>query len=427
MHISLVYAHKCSYLCIFSFFWVAASSVFATEAADDGDNRWWDIDLTKEEEAALKIVLCLLVLVIACGTLAKTLLKVWHPSKGSFGRFELGVLAASLFMFANMCFISFWYTINYRQDEDDENNRRLKNDDKNDYDDQYYYNQQQQQQQNQQMNDEELLIYHQKVVCTTSFFLGLILSLLSVLIYAEGKKLPDTRCTDTDKEAQIKSVARMELILDLWKLLSISTLTIFSALCVTAWVVSVGGEAERIREEGEVFNLVSVLMWMLCLTVGIMLMGKKILKQKLDGVLGVGMLSGGSMYYALMLFMVFILYANAAFRDDRKDEGMGPAQATSFSSLGLALVYLAFSLMTYKYQSSIMIAIFYDGDDQVGVSDSVESLSQDEVGEFRRMQDDEYEMATTRNENAPGEFKLMEEEKGSDSDFEYVDEDQAVV
>ena len=98
MHISLVYAHKCSYLCIFSFFWVAASSVFATEAADDGDNRWWDIDLTKEEEAALKIVLCLLVLVIACGTLAKTLLKVWHPSKGSFGRFELGVLAASLFM-----------------------------------------------------------------------------------------------------------------------------------------------------------------------------------------------------------------------------------------------------------------------------------------------------------------------------------------
>ena len=107
---------------------------------------------------------------------------------------------------------------------------------------------------------------------------------------------------------------------------------------------------------------------------------------------------------------------------------MGPAQATSFSALGLALVYLAFSLMTYKYQSSIMIAIFYDGDDQVGVSDSVESHSQDEVGVFRRMQDDEYEMATTRNENsAPGEFKLMEEEKGSDSDFEYVDEDQAVV
>ena len=107
---------------------------------------------------------------------------------------------------------------------------------------------------------------------------------------------------------------------------------------------------------------------------------------------------------------------------------MGPAQATSFSSLGLALVYLAFSLMTYKYQSSIMIAIFYDGDDQVGVSDSVESHSQDEVGEFRRMQDDdEYEMATTRNENAPDDFKLMEEEKGSDSDFEYVDEDQAVV
>lgn len=406
---------------IFSFFWIAASNVFATEAADDGDNRWWDIDLTKEEEAALKIVLCLLVLVIACGTLVRPLLKVWHPSKGSFGRFELGVLAASLFMFANMCFISFWYTINYSQDEDDEN-RRLKNNDKNDYDDAYYYNQQQQQQ---QMNDEELLIYHQKVVCTTSFFLGLILALLSVLIYAEGKKLPDTRCTDTDIEAQIKSVARMELILDLWKLLSISTLTIFSALCVTAWVVSVGGEAERIREEGEVFNLVSVLMWMLCLTVGIMFMGKKILKQKLDGVLGVGMLSGGSMYYALMLFMVFILYANAAFRDDRKDGGMGPAQATSFSALGLALVYLAFSLMTYKYQSSIMIAIFYDGDDQVGVNNSVEDHSQDEVGEFRRMQDDEYEMATTRNDSAPGEFKLME--KGSDSDFEYVNEDQAVV
>ena len=94
---------------IFSFFWVAASSVFATEAQDDGDNRWWDIDLTKEEEAALKIVLCLLVLVIACGTLAKPLLKVWHPSKGSFGRFELGVLAASLFR-ATSSALCHWYS-----------------------------------------------------------------------------------------------------------------------------------------------------------------------------------------------------------------------------------------------------------------------------------------------------------------------------
>jgi len=99
---------------IFRFFWAAASNVFSMEAKDDGDDRWWDMDLTREEEAALKIVFNLLVLVIAMGSLAKPILRIWHPAKGRFDRFNLGVLAASLFMVGNMCFISFWFTVNYK-------------------------------------------------------------------------------------------------------------------------------------------------------------------------------------------------------------------------------------------------------------------------------------------------------------------------
>ena len=99
---------------IFRFFWAAASNVFTMDAKDDGDDRWWDMDLTREEEAALKIVFNQLVLVIAVGTLAKPILNVWHPAKGIVDRFNLGVLAASLFMVGNMCFISFWFTVNYK-------------------------------------------------------------------------------------------------------------------------------------------------------------------------------------------------------------------------------------------------------------------------------------------------------------------------
>lgn len=69
--------------------------------------------MKREERVALKIVLNVFFLTIACGTLFVPMKNVWHPSKGLYDRFNLGVLMASTFVMANICFVSFWYSVNF--------------------------------------------------------------------------------------------------------------------------------------------------------------------------------------------------------------------------------------------------------------------------------------------------------------------------
>lgn len=98
----------------YRFFATATSGIFELEEAkDDGDNRWYDLDLSKEEREALKIVFNVLFLAVACSTLFVPMFKIWHPAKGVFDRFHVGVLCASTFLLGSMCFISFWYSINF--------------------------------------------------------------------------------------------------------------------------------------------------------------------------------------------------------------------------------------------------------------------------------------------------------------------------
>ena len=56
-----------------------------------------------------KIIVNLSILIIACGTLFVPINKV---ASGVYERFNVGVLAASLFMFGNMLFVSFLYLMN---------------------------------------------------------------------------------------------------------------------------------------------------------------------------------------------------------------------------------------------------------------------------------------------------------------------------
>ena len=99
------------------FFWTL-TSVFSN--GDDQQNQnngegggeyrpWWE-DMRAEEAEGIKIVLNLGFLAVACGTLFVPISKA---SSGMYERFNEGVLAASMFMFGNMLFVSFWYELNF--------------------------------------------------------------------------------------------------------------------------------------------------------------------------------------------------------------------------------------------------------------------------------------------------------------------------
>jgi len=375
------------------FFWTT-NNLFVTEDDNNGDNdyddgngnngsgdgQWWDnlLDMKREEQAELKVAVNLLFLGISCGSLFVPMSKIWHPTKGVEDRYNLGVLAASMFLAGNGLFVSFWYSANFAQQEDDNDNDNGNDDNDNyDYDDAN--------DDNYQMDQEELLAYHQKVVSITSLILALALSATSVCIYTAGHKLPETTghhhgSTNNGEDAhavRVKSAAHTQLFSEIWNLLSACTLVVFSILFIVACVLSLGEDAERMREEGGI-NLLVVLLWMIGVTLCVTIAGRQILRDKTLGTLGVGLLSGGTLYYALLLFLVSTHFASVSFGGPN-DGGGGPTAATtSFVCFFLSLVHLAFSLGVRNYRISILV----DARAREEMDDSVAD------GDFRRMKDE---------------------------------------
>ena len=112
--LTVLCTYQMSYLYFLArFFATATSGIFELEEAkDDGDNRWYDLDLNREEREALKYIFNTLFLAIACGTMFVPMMKVWHPTKGMYDRFNMGVLTASTFLMGSMLFVTFWYSLN---------------------------------------------------------------------------------------------------------------------------------------------------------------------------------------------------------------------------------------------------------------------------------------------------------------------------
>lgn len=337
------------------FLWAVTSSVFEMKAKEDKNYGWWDQDLMKEEQMVLKMALSLLVLVFACATQFVVIKKVWHPRKGLYNRYHLGMLAASTGLVANMLFVSFWFAMYFPYEIGKG---------KKDQGDQYE-------------DERDVFASHQKVISGVSFLMAGFYSLISICVYQEAKTLPErSNVGSGDTEVvPAKAEAHMEILNEVWTLVSGCMLTLFSCLFLSAFF---GGAANNKKELGSI-NLVLVLFWVLGVTCAIAYLGRKIVRtEKMGGALGggslgVGMLSGGTMYFALMLFMIFTMTAN--FEVGNK-EARGVGVATSWACFFFSLIYFALSMATYKYKASIMYMM-----DLAAV--------EKEAGDFERMEDEE--------------------------------------
>ena len=244
-----------------------------------------------------------------------------------------------------------------------------------------------------EMDGEELLVYERKVISSCTIILGCVYIALSAYLYKVGRKLVETGTPQSsgianNNDAQLhqgRSAGHMDFLSDLWTLLSSATIVIFVMLFLATCVLSAGDEeGERMREEGAIYNLIMVLVCMIMLSSGVFFIGRKTLGgKKLDGTLGVGLLSGTTMYYSLLLFMVFLMYVNPTFEERRREDGAGSATATAAACFFLSLLHLAFSLGMYKYQSSIIGTM--KGVD--AITDDVRNDGSSET-DFQRMEDD---------------------------------------
>jgi len=315
------------------FIWTAKSSIFEAEGKDDGDDRWFDMDLNREERAALSQAASLLVLVVSA---LLHFVPLWR-SFSSFDRFNVGSLAASTFVLANQMVIAFWYMVYFGRDEEQDGEGKNDNDD------------------NYEVDAEELLAKHRKVTSSLCMVLAVLYFALTGVALHAGKQIPESSQTSSSDQVFVnKSYAYVEILTGLWKIISSVTVAISCILFIASCAISSGEEGERLREEGTVTNLIMVSFWLSVLSVSIYFVSGKILESKSHGVLGVGALSGCCIFMGLLLLQIYFMWAGPIMEDRGREDGVGPSVVLGFASFFLSFAYFVFAIALSKYRHSIV-------------------------------------------------------------------------
>jgi len=381
----LSYTHIVSFahfvFCI-SLIWTASSSIFESEEEyeeeadqdnnkgnDDAaqeevdDSRWWNTDWTSDQYVMLSLVLCLALLVFGSLALSYPITKVWHPKRGEYNRFHLGVLAASLFFMSNLFFITFWYTLdvdNIQSNDWVAGTRYLKDDNNNDKNN----NKDDNKQNNKNGGDDytidynddattdyqtQSMLYEYKgVVSLAVTILAVIYFILSAAAFNTGRKLDEKGGVGGGQKSDY-----MAVISDVWKFLSFTTLAVVVLLLIGVGILSGGDAGSEMRQAGHIYNLFAIISCLILTTLFMIILG-----QKIDGSFGAGLLEGGTFYFSLILMVICVMYSNpqGLFGEREDQNGYSAGLATSATCFFLSVLYFAFSLLVSKYQKIIATA-----------------------------------------------------------------------
>ena len=267
---------------------------------NDGERgRWrnnegeWDPDFKQEEKEAVKIVICLLLLIVGCISLFVFAVFVWHETRGYKTKLSVGCFSALIFMFGQMMFLSYWYFSNFErrqmEGEGGQQRRYLNNENNNNNNQNENYNNNYNQAQ--EMTEEELLAYHQKVTSSVVIVMALMYSVLSIYMYEWAKKLP-TAQSAASLSPQEKA-GQIIVFQQVWKFISTLSVVTLSFQLFRAFVQFFGEQGERMREEGLIYNMFMVVFWLLVLVSVVFLAGRKVMiKKEWTNGAGVGALIG---------------------------------------------------------------------------------------------------------------------------------------
>jgi hypothetical protein len=212
------------------------------------------------------------------------------------------------------------------------------------------------------MNEEERRRYDQTVIACVSFALAILYSIISFSVYCEGVSMPELHPEDTrawQSEVDVaKGEVRLDMLANLWRFLAPSTAITFGILLVATIISLMAEGGNRLRDEGDVFNLIAILAWLLVTSIGLTMLGLTVLgRQSAEGTLHIGLLAGGGEYFSGLLLLVSILYFSPILRNRRVEDEHIAAIVTSFACFLLCIFHLGFSMWTKKYKRSISSAI----------------------------------------------------------------------
>lgn len=206
------------------------------------------------------------------------------------------------------------------------------------------------------MDERERVAYFQKVTSYVCLALAVLFYAVAACIHSGSKILPEPGHGSSIQARACSHIkAQFDLLKDMWAFTSIASFVTFAGLFIAACILSGGEEADRMREEGRLVNLILILLCMTLITTLHLVLGSNVFTiEKGSDSLGMGLMYGSTKYFAALLLVVCILTANPTFDQRRREEGIWVNTATACASFILSLLHLIISMRTRQYQVSII-------------------------------------------------------------------------
>jgi len=174
-----------------------------------------------------------------------------------------------------------------------------------------------------------------------------------------GLHREDTSEMQTKKQVGVKDgEVPLGMLANLWRFLAPSTVMTFGILLIATSCSLIAAGRDRLIYEGDMFNLIAILTWLLVISLGLTVLGRRVFsRQSSEGTLHIGLLAGGEEYFTGLLFLVSILYFSPILRNRQVENEHVAAIITSFACFLLFILHLGFSIRTKKHKRSISRAI----------------------------------------------------------------------
>ena len=343
------------------------------ENNNNGEREWWWEGPEAEERGCL-IFACVWSIIVLAFLCLLGYRSLRYPTV-----FRNGLLSGSLAMYANLCLCICFYFINFESREENNNGRRLENN----Y--QYYNNN------NNNYREEDEEGRGQKMLSVFGLVTTLLYVSLSAFTLWSSTKAAGEEDHGVNDLTESQTSGHVDVLSDAFKHLSAFSVVGVGLSFLVGLTSLFAEDAERMREEGEVYNFLMISVWMLLVAAGLGVAGWRVFKRNpIISQLEVGFFTGCLYFFCASAFAMAGLYGGFSLEglvDGRRGGAEGPAGSLFFSFVcfTFGLAYLSYAALLNKYHPSILHAN----------RDSIES-------DYNRMTGDDGDIAASAVELASG-------------------------
>lgn len=310
---------------------------------NNGEREWWWEGPEAEERGQLIFACVWSIFVLAALSI------VGYKTFRYPTTFRLGMLGGSLALYANLCLCICFYFINYERREEN-NGRYLQNN----Y--QYYTNN------NNNYREEDEEGRGQKMLSVFGLVTTLLYASLSAFTLWGSSKAAGEEDHGVDDLAESQTSGHVDVLSDAFRHLSVFSVIGVGISFLVGITSLFAEEAERMREEGKVYNFLMIAGWMSLVVAGLGFAGWRVFKRSpIIGQLEVGFFTGCLYFFCASAFAMAGLYGGfslEALVDGRRGGPEGPAGSLFFSFVcfTFGLAYLSYAALLNKYHPSILHA-----------------------------------------------------------------------